>query len=421
MAAGCTCGERQKGLKALSMNRSEPELMLLIPENDTDSPEATILIPALNEELTIGEFIDWCHEGLKSSGVKGEILIVDGSSDKTAEIALSKGARVLKAPKRGLGRAYIDGLMFARGKYLILGDCDLTYDFRELAPFFQAMRNGAEFVMGSRFKGYIEPEAMPALHRYFGTPLTTWILNCIYKSSYSDIHCGMRGITKDAFLRLRMESQSWEYASEMVLKAMKLGLRVAEVPIRFYKDRAGRLSHHKRSGWFSPWQAGWINLKAMLLYSPDFFLLKPGVIFSLIGFLLSFVTAVWQPKIGPFAFNVHWMLLGVCLTLMGVSAIQMGVLGQVWHGFDKKLLKKYKKRFSYNRGMLAAAAQFFIGVALMIPAVYDYYQMGFRLEKIHYESLFGVLLLMTSFQTLGFTLLFTLILDKFGREEKTES
>jgi glycosyltransferase involved in cell wall biosynthesis len=400
------------------MNYAESELTLLIPENDTDSPEATILIPALNEELTIGEFIDWCHEGLKSSGVKGEILIVDGSTDKTGEIALAKGARVLKAPKRGLGRAYIDGILFARGKYLILGDCDLTYDFRELAPFIKAMRDGAEFVMGSRFKGYIEPQAMPALHRYFGTPLTTWILNCIYKSSYSDIHCGMRGITKEAFIRLKMESQSWEYASEMVLKAMKLGLHVAEVPIRFYKDRAGRLSHHKRSGWFSPWQAGWINLKAMLLYSPDFLLLKPGIFVALIGILLAFVTAVWQPKIGPFTLNLHWMLLGVCLTLVGVSAIQMGIFGQVWHGFNKKLLKKYQCSFTYNRGMLASAVQFFIGAGLAIPAIYEYFQLGFRLENIHYESLLGVLLIMTSFQTLGFTLLFALILDKFKLNEK---
>ncbi|MDR1580476.1 MAG: glycosyltransferase family 2 protein [Synergistaceae bacterium] len=199
----------------------------------------TILVPALNESLTIGEFIAWCKEGIAKANVKAEILIVDSSTDDTLEIALSAGARVLKTPRRGLGRAYIDALPFARGKYLILGDCDLTYDFREISPFLEAMRNGAEFVMGSRFRGHIEDRAMPPLHRYFGTPLTTWILNRIYGTEFTDIHCGMRGITKEAFTRMKMASQSWEYASEMVLKAAKLRMKIDEVPINFIKIAKG--------------------------------------------------------------------------------------------------------------------------------------------------------------------------------------
>ena len=137
-----------------------------------------------------------------------------------------------------------------------MGDCDCTYDFRELEPFVTKFRDGAEFIMGSRFRGYIEPGAMPPLHRYLGTPVTTWILNVIFSSHFSDIHCGMRGITRAALERMGLRSQSWEYASEMVLKSVHMRLRTEEVPIRFLKDREGRLSHHKRSGWFSPWARG---------------------------------------------------------------------------------------------------------------------------------------------------------------------
>ena len=238
-----------------------------VADRATDGPTVSIVIPCLNEEICIGEFIDWCHQGLCDAGVSGEILIIDSSSDRSPEIAEEHGARVLRVPKRGLGRAYIDAVPHIRGTYVIMGDCDLTYDFRELKPFVNELEKGNHFVMGSRFAGYIEPGAMPNLHRYFGTPLTTWILNMIYGTRYSDIHCGMRAMTREALLRIDLDSQSWEYASEMVLKAARLKLRTVEVPVRFYKDREGRLSHHKRSGWLSPWFAGWINLKAMFLYA----------------------------------------------------------------------------------------------------------------------------------------------------------
>ena len=148
----------------------DAELRLLVPTKDVAEPELSIVIPALNEELTIGQFVDWCMQGLEQAGIQGEVLIVDGSTDSTAEIAVSKGARVLKAPKRGLGRAYIDALPFIRGKYVLMGDADCTYDFRVLKPFMEKFHEGYEYVMGSRFRGYIEPGSMPPLHQYFGTP-----------------------------------------------------------------------------------------------------------------------------------------------------------------------------------------------------------------------------------------------------------
>ena len=263
--------------------QGDPDLKLLLPQGDVVDPEVSIVIPALNEEKTVGEFVDWCKEGLARAGVTGEVLIVDSSTDRTTEIALEHGARVLRGPKRGLGRAYIDALPYIRGRYILMGDADCTYDFRDLASFVGRFRQGYEFVMGSRWKGSIEPGSMPPLHQYLGTPVTTWVLNVLYSSSFSDIHCGMRGISREALHRMGLQLQSWEYASEMVLKSVHMRLRTAEVPVSFLKDREGRLSHHKRAGWFSPFHAAWINLRAMFVYGAEFFVFKPGLAMLALG------------------------------------------------------------------------------------------------------------------------------------------
>ena len=313
----------------LVRSSSDPDVTLYVPENDVADPELSIVIPALNEQLTIEDFVAWCHEGMKKAGVRGEILIIDSGQDRTTELALAGGARVLKTPKRGLGRAYLDALPHIRGKYVLMGDCDCTYDFRELAPFVEKFRGGAEFVMGSRFRGYIEPGSMPPLHRYLGTPVTTWILNVIFSGHFSDIHCGMRGISRAALERMDLRSQSWEYASEMVLKSVHMKLRTEEVPIRFLKDRDGRLSHHKRSGWFSPWQAAWINLRAMFVYGADFFLYKPGLLLLLVGLALTLGLSLGEVKVGPVTFSLHWMWLGVSLAVLGLQCVYMGILAGV--------------------------------------------------------------------------------------------
>ena len=293
----------------------------LLPGNASPGPvELSLVVPALNEEITVGEFVEWCKEGLARAGVNGQILIVDSSTDDTPRIVLEHGGEVLRTPKRGLGRAYIDAIPYIRGKWIVMGDADLTYDFRELTPFVAAFRDGAEFVMGSRFRGSIEKGAMPGLHRYFGTPLTTWILNRIYRSNYSDIHCGMRGLTRTALEKIDLKSESWEYASEMVLKAARLKLATAEVPVKFYKDREGRLSHHRRMGWLSPWIAGWLNLKVMLVYTPDSFLLKPGIAPH-----SYWVDSFSRPGgrallIGNIGFGLYWMLFGVTCATLGYSS-----------------------------------------------------------------------------------------------------
>jgi glycosyltransferase involved in cell wall biosynthesis len=378
----------------------------LLPESATlDEVELSIVIPASNEEITVGEFMDWCKEGLERAGVVGQLLIVDSSTDNTARIVLEHGGEVLRTPKRGVGRAYLDAIPYIRGKWVLMGDADLTYDFRELAPFVEEFRKGAEFIMGSRFRGSIEKGAMPQLHRYFGTPLTNWILNRIYRSNYSDIHCGIRGVTREALERINITSESWEYASEMVLKAARLNLATAEVPIKFYKDRAGRFSHHRRVGWRSPWIAGWENLKVMLVYAADSFLLKPGIVLMAIGLLFSLGLAIGPIRIGNIGFSLYWMLLGVTCTTLGYSSIQIGILARVIHGLRPCFVRRVQKFLTYDRGMLVSGGFMVAGLILLSTLVYHYVKLGLTLKVISHPAILGLLLVILGFQTFCFTLL----------------
>ena len=384
---------------------------LLIPEDEVGQdkrPEVSIVVPALNEEITIGEFVDWCWEGLKRAGVTGEIIIVDSSSDDTPNIALAKGARVLRTPKNGLGQAYIDVIPSIRGDFIIMGDCDLTYDFREVKVFVDSFRAGNEFVMGSRFSGSIEDGAMPNLHRYFGTPLTTWILNKIYRSHFSDIHCGMRGLTKDALIRINLTSKGWEYASEMVLKASRIGLRIDEVPVTFYKDREGRFSHHRRTGFWSPWVAGWINLKVMLVYSPDSFLIKPGLLAFTVGIVISLLSLSGSISIGPLGFSIYMLLLGLTATVLGYSLFQVGILARNVHGLRNGIEKLILEKLTYDRGMMIAVLFSAVGFALDIHFLTEYVDNGFSVTSLSRFAIFGLQLIILGVQTFSFTLLLEL-------------
>jgi glycosyltransferase involved in cell wall biosynthesis len=386
----------------------DPDVTLLLPARDEAEPEVSIVVPALNEALTIGTFVEWCHEGLTGAGVRGEILIVDSSTDETGSIARAGGARVLKTPKRGLGRAYIDALPYIRGRYVIMGDCDCTYDFRVLAPFVLELRRGFEFVMGSRFRGYIEPGSMPALHRYLGTPVTTWILNVIFASRFTDIHCGMRGISRDALERMGLRSQSWEDASEMVLKSVHMKLRTTEVPIRFLRDREGRVSHHKRGGWLSPWQAAWINLRAMFIYGAAFFLYRPGFALLGIGSLLLFPLSFGPLTLGPMTFSLHWMLLGLTLATLGLQCVYLGILAQVFFDYSGDATRKWFSRFPYTRTVAIAAVGFIVGFALNAWLGLYYLLHGLRLNTgiaLNHLGITGLFLMIASFVTFAFVLL----------------
>jgi glycosyltransferase involved in cell wall biosynthesis len=378
----------------------------LLPKNSNlGEVELSIVIPAMNEEITVGEFIEWCKEGLRRAGATGQILIVDSSTDNTPRIVLEHGGEVLRTPKRGVGRAYIDAIPYMRGKWMLMGDADLTYDFREIAPFIEEFRKGAEFVMGSRFRGSIEKGAMPKLHRYFGTPLTNWILNRIYRSNYSDIHCGIRGVTREALDRINITSDGWEYASEMVLKAARLKLASAEVPIKFYKDREGRLSHHRRVGWKSSWMAGWVNLKVMLVYAADSFLLKAGIALLVIGVVLSLGLSAGPIRIGKIGFSLYWMLLGVTCTTLGYSSIQIGILARVMHRLRPRFVGRMQRFLTYDRGMIASAGFMVAGLILLGNLAYHYLKHGLQLEAISHPAILGLLLVILGFQTFCFTLL----------------
>lgn len=381
---------------------------LLIPADDVSDPEVSIVIPALNEEVTISEFVEWCKKGLKKAGVRGEVLIVDSSSDSTAEKALAGGARVLKVPKRGLGRAYTDAIPFIRGKFVMLGDADLTYDFREIAAFIEKFRAGHEFVMGSRLRGHIEDGAMPALHRYFGTPLTNWILNRLYSADFSDIHCGMRGITRDALIRMDIQSQSWEYASEMVLKSVQMELDRAEVPVQFLKDREGRLSHHRRAGWLSPWIAGWINLRSMLVHGAEFLALRPGLLLLALGLSLTLPLSLGPVTIRGYVFSLYWMLLGMTLSVAGLESFYLGCLAKLFHDYSGRAHARLLGLFSYNRSVVASAGLILAGMGCLLPLVAEYYRSGFTLpggpQRPEYLAILGLLCLITGYSNFIFTL-----------------
>ena len=353
-----------------------------VPANEgPELPELSLVVPAMNEEVTVGEFVDWCLEGIASCGVRGEVIIVDSSQDKTPQIALQHGARVLHASKRGLGRAYIDAIPFVRGKYVVMGDADLTYEFRQLRQFVEAFHGGAEFIMGSRFQGGIERGAMPALHRYFGTPITTWMLNIIYGTRFEDIHCGMRGVTLDGFKRMRLRSQSWQYASEMIIKAVHLRLRTAEVPVHFFKDRPGRESHLKRIGWTAPWVAGWLTLKALFTHGADFFLTLPGMILTLLGAAGLLMLGDGPQLVLGIGFSMHWMLLFLVAFLCGLNFALTGILAKIIYDEEGARSSRWRRLFSLDRVLPITGLLLLVGAALTLPLLGLYVRDAYRLPQ----------------------------------------
>jgi hypothetical protein len=290
-----------------------------------------------------------------------------------------------------------------------MGDADCTYDFRQLAPFVERMREGYEFAMGSRWIGSIERGSMPTLHRRVGTPVTTWILNWLYGSKFTDIHCGMRGISRDALYRMGLSSQSWEYASEMVLKSVRMGLRTTEVPVTFYKDREGRVSHHKRSGWFSPFQAAWINLRAMLVYRADFFVLKPGIFMFFLGLVLTLPLSFGSITIGKVTFDLYWMLLGVTLTILGLESFLFGCLAEVFCDYGGASRRKWMNRFRYTPSVLASIGLMVVGLAFVATLLVRYLANDFSLppatSNIDHLAVTGILFIIIGFSIFGFTLL----------------
>lgn len=376
---------------------SAPDVELRVPLQDEVKPTVTVLIPALNECLTVVQTVEWCLEGFRRAGLSGEVIIVDSSDDGTAELALEAGARVLRVPRRGLGRAYLDAIPFVRAPYVIVGDADCTYDFRELGAFVAKLEEGYDFVMGSRFRGSIEPRAMPLHHRYFGTPVTNFIFNRVFSTKFSDIHCGMRAITLDAYRQLDLRAQGWEYASEMIIKAVKLRLRCTEVPIAFYRDREGRISNVKRGGWKTSWLAGWRSLQVIFTAGPEFFLLKPSITAFVVGFVSSAILSR-----GPVGFgSLHTLAIMMAVTIIGAFGISMGVLAKAITDPLGTTLRRLVKVLRFDRTSLVSGGVAIVGAGLVTNFVVQYarndWKVTERLEGAGHLALFGVLIVGLSF------------------------
>jgi glycosyltransferase involved in cell wall biosynthesis len=290
------------------------------------NPEVTVLIPTKNEEITIQQFISWVHEGFKNSGVHGEIVVADSSTDSTAELAKKMGAKIVKVNKSGLGNAYRTAMPHIKGKYVLVGDADCTYDFRNIEPFLAALRKGDEFVMGSRFKGYIEKKSMPLHHQYFGTPLTTWFLTRMLNLPFSDIHCGMRGITKILIQKLPFDEPGWEYAPEMIIQACKLTDKYSEVPISFFKEPKGRLSHFKRGkfSFLAPFKAGFGAVRVTLVHSIDKLLKFFGFTVAGISTGVVFTLSLGPIELAGIEFSSLTQIMGLACGILGWVAVMLG-------------------------------------------------------------------------------------------------
>jgi hypothetical protein len=248
---------------------------------------------------------------------------------------------------------------------------------------------------------------MPWHHRHLGTPATTWILNLLYRSHFSDIHCGMRGITRDALVRMGLQSSSWEYASEMVLKSVHMRLRTTEVPVAFLKDREGRVSHHKRLGWLSPYQAAWINLRAMFIYGAEFFVYRPGIVMLVLGLVVTLPLSLGPMALGAVHLSLYTMLLGMTLTLVGLQSFFFGCLAQVLHDYTGQARSRWLRVFPYSRTVLLCATAFLVGVVLVALLVAEWvsHDLTLRVDRTLYSAVTGLLLIIMSFMTFTFTLL----------------
>ncbi len=295
--------------------------------NSEPSVDVTVLIPTKNEEITISRFVDWCHEGFKNANLKGEVVLMDSSTDATPKIASYKGAKVVHVAEKGLGIAYLMGKEHVAGRYVILGDADCTYDFRKLGPFLTKLGEGYDLVVGNRFRGKIEKHAMPIHHQYFGSPLTSFIFKKSLGIPTGDIHCGMRALTSELFGKLPFTELGWEYASEMIVSSRNLNAKICEIPIDFFKEPEGRISHQKRNGWMTPFKAGWGTLRVTASFSLDRFFVFPGTLLASLGLILNLLllflsaSTIERLEIGNFSSSLFTAVTFIGFLISGLGTV----------------------------------------------------------------------------------------------------
>jgi len=326
--------------------------------------EVTILMPCLNEALTLASCIRKARAFLSQTGTDGEVLIADnGSTDGSQALASAEGARVIQVGQRGYGAALWAGIESARGRYVIMGDSDDSYDFSQLQGFVDALRHGHQLVMGNRFAGGIKPGAMPALHRYLGNPVLSFVGRLFFRSPVRDFHCGLRGFDRQAMLALELQSTGMEFASEMVVKATLGGLRIAEVPTTLSPDGRDRPPHLRS------WRDGWRHLRFLLVHAPAWLFMAPGLALLLLGIGLAVPLARGPLPLGRFTLDIHTLLYAVVMACVGLQmllfagassshAVQIGVLPRMPKGLA------WARTVSLEAALLTGLAIFLLGAVL---------------------------------------------------------
>ena len=341
------------------------------------SLDVSVVIPCLNEEHTVGVCVSKAARAIGALGLTGEVVVVDnGSTDRSADVARQAGARIVREDRRGYGQAYLTGLAEARGRWFVIGDADDTYDFSDLSGFIEPLRAGADMVMGSRLKGRIEPGAMPWHHRWFGVPALSWILNLLFRADISDAHCGMRSITAEACSGLNLRTTGMEFASEMIIKAARSRLSIVEIPITLHRGgRPGR--PHLRS-----FRDGWRHLKMMFMLSPTWLFLVPGTGLFAAGAALLGIMAFGPYEMGGVLIDYHWMIVGSLLTVLGFNILNIGFFARIFaltEGFEESdpILSRLFRVFNLERGLISGSVMTITGLAINIGILRDWVRMGF--------------------------------------------
>jgi hypothetical protein len=339
--------------------------------------ELTILMPCLNEAATVARCVAKARGFLERAGIAGEVLVADnGSDDGSPALAERAGARVVHVVERGYGAALSAGIAAARGRYVIMGDADESYDFSRLESFVDKLREGWPLVMGNRFEGGIQPGAMPALHRYLGNPVLSFIGRLFFGAPIGDFHCGLRGFDRDAVRALDLRTPGMEFASELVVKAALAGWRIAEVPTVLHPDGRGRPPHLRR------WRDGWRHLRFLLLFSPRWLFLYPGVLLLALGATLTAVLYFTPVRVLGAGLDIHSMLYASAAALLGlqlclfalfarVSAQNAGLLPR------QPALDRLLSTLTLERGLMFGLAVLVAGLVWSGLAVWEWRAAGF--------------------------------------------
>ncbi|HLH10368.1 MAG TPA: glycosyltransferase family 2 protein [Methylovirgula sp.] len=333
--------------------------------------ELTILMPCLNEARTIAGCVEEAIAYLRRAGICGEVLVADNcSEDGSGAIATRAGARVIDVQERGYGAALRAGIKAARGRFIIMGDADESYDFGDLDPFLAGLRDGADLVIGNRFKGGIAPGAMPVLHRYIGNPVLSFLSRLFFGVPVSDVHCGLRAFRKRAILDLDLLTSGMEYASEMVVKASLRKLKIVEVPTRLARDGRNRPPHLRTFG------DGWRHLRFMLLYSPNWLFIYPGLILLLAGCLLMARLHFGALHLLGLTLDINTMLYSASAAALGLQVFLFGLVSKICAGGEQWADSKTARllsRFSLELGALVGLGVFLLG---FVYAAYTFYLWG---------------------------------------------